>query len=69
MTLREYVGRGKVREFAARIGVSYSYMRRLLSGHETPSAELALRIERETFGHVPASALRPDLFGIVRPAA
>lgn len=44
------------RAFAARIGVDPSIVSRLCANHMTPSLHLAIQIERETNGAVPASS-------------
>lgn len=46
--------------WAARIGVSNSYLSDLLNGKAVPSLALAARIERETGGAVPASSWVPE---------
>ena len=68
MTLREYVPRGRRKDFAAQIGISYVYLRRLLGGRERGSAELSVEIDRKTLGKVSAADMRPDLYATVRPA-
>jgi transcriptional regulator with XRE-family HTH domain len=46
--------------WADRIGVSRSYMSNLLNGKKRPSLEVAVRIERETGGLIPASSWVPE---------
>lgn len=41
--------------FAARLGISASYMSDIINGKKRPSLDLAFEIERETEGFVPAS--------------
>lgn len=41
--------------FAARLGISASYMSDIINGKKRPSLDLAFDIERETQGSVPAS--------------
>ena len=65
MTLKDYVPRGRYKAFAGTIGVSYSYFRRLITGHVRCSAELAVIIDRVTVGNVPAAEMRPDLFAAI----
>lgn len=51
---------GKTRaSWATRIGVTASYLSDLLNGKKTPSLEVAVRIERETDGAVPAASWIP----------
>ncbi|MFO7853944.1 MAG: helix-turn-helix transcriptional regulator [Paracoccaceae bacterium] len=45
------------REFAARIGVSRSYLSMLISGDKVPSLKTATKIEVETGGVVTATAM------------
>ena len=56
--LRTYLDINSIRQadFAARIGVSQGTISRLASGHGVPSLLLAIGIERETGGEVPASS-------------
>lgn len=42
--------------WAARIGVSKSYLSHLIRGNRMPSLQTAVRIERETGGAVPAAS-------------
>lgn len=42
--------------WAARIGVSASYLSSLLNGHRVPSLQVAARIEALTDGQVPAAS-------------
>lgn len=42
--------------WAARVGVSRSYLSDMLNGKKTPSLDVAVRIERLTGGAVPASS-------------
>lgn len=42
--------------WAKRLGVSKSYLSDILNGHKRPSLDLAILIERETCGDVPASS-------------
>jgi len=48
------------REFADRVGVDYSIVSRLARDGMRPSLELAVRIERETKGAVPANSWVPE---------
>jgi transcriptional regulator with XRE-family HTH domain len=48
------------REFADRIGVDYSIVSRLARDGMRPSLDLAVRIERETGGEVPATSWVPE---------
>ena len=45
------------------VGVSRGHLSHIMAGRFRASAELAVRIERETGGAVKRVALRPDLFG------
>ncbi|MFD2175644.1 helix-turn-helix transcriptional regulator [Rhodobacter lacus] len=47
--------------FAEIIGVSRGHMSALVTGARLPSLELAVRIERETAGAVPAASWVPEL--------
>jgi len=46
--------------WARRLNVSNSHLCGVLSGKKKPSLELAVRIERETGGAVPASSWIPE---------
>jgi len=48
---------------AHELGISVSYLHRLITGACIPSADLCVRIERATMGAVTRVCLRPDLFG------
>lgn len=66
MTLKQYfVGEphGAKREMADHLGISPTWLSLLINGSRKPSAALARRIDEATQGLVPASMLRPDLFG------
>lgn len=56
--LREHLEGNGIRQadFAARIGVTQGMVSRLVSGALLPSLELAVKIERDTGGAVPASS-------------
>ena len=69
MTLEEYFinkPRGAKIALARKLGVSKTWMSLLVSGRETPSAGLALMIEKFTKGEVTRKTLRPDLFGDIK---
>jgi DNA-binding transcriptional regulator YdaS (Cro superfamily) len=69
MTLEEYFRdkpRGSKIELARKLGVSKTWMSLIISGHEVPSAGLALMIEKFTHGNVKRKTLRPDLFGEIK---
>ena len=69
MTLEEYFSnkpRGAKIALARKLGVSKTWMSLLVSGRETPSAGLALMIEKFTKGEVTRKTLRPDLFGDIK---
>lgn len=51
---------------AQALEISRGHLSHIMSGRFRPSAELAVRIERETAGAVKRAALRPDLFGDVQ---
>lgn len=64
MNLSEYLAqlpRGGKKLLALRLGVTASYLSRLVSGDRTITAERALQIEGATDGIVSRYALRPDL--------
>ncbi|NBF13059.1 transcriptional regulator [Pseudomonas sp. Fl4BN1] len=64
MLLRIYVDelpRGGRKLLALQLGVSASYLARLVSGDRSITAERALQIERATLGIVSRYELRPDL--------
>jgi transcriptional regulator with XRE-family HTH domain len=46
--------------WAERFGIGRSYLSLLESGQKTPSLPLAVRIERETGGAVPATSWIPE---------
>jgi len=56
--LAEFISKsGKSRAaFAEKIGISRSYLSEILSGKRRPGLVLAVSIERETCGAVPASS-------------
>lgn len=58
MTLSEYLSANSISQvrFAALIGVKQATVSRLARGSFVPSLDLAVRIERETAGQVPASS-------------
>ena len=60
MTLAEYLRNHNITQadFGARINRSQAHVSRLVSG-ETPSLEVAVQIERETGGAVPAVSWVP----------
>lgn len=45
--------------WAARLGISRSYLSDILNGNRKPGLELAVRIERATGGEVPAAIWVP----------
>jgi len=51
--------------FAAALGISVSYLHRVIAGAELPSPGLCARIERLTRRSVHRPYLRPDVFGNV----
>lgn len=60
----------KPAHFAKRVGVSRSYLSELLAGKKCPSRKVALLIERETEGEVPADvSLKLDEHRAVAEAA
>lgn len=64
MNLSEYLAqlpRGGKKVLALRLGVTASYLSRLVSGDRAITAERALQIESATDGIVSRYALRPDL--------
>lgn len=64
MNLSEYLAelpRGGKKVLALRLGVTASYLSRLVSGDRAITAERALQIESATDGTVSRYALRPDL--------
>ncbi|WP_081325357.1 YdaS family helix-turn-helix protein [Pseudomonas corrugata] len=64
MNLSEYLAelpRGGKKVLALRLGVTASYLSRLVSGDRAITAERALQIESATDGNVSRHALRPDL--------
>lgn len=64
MLLKTYVEelpRGGRKKLAIQLGVSSSYLARLLSGDRSITAERALQIESVTQGAVTRYELRPDL--------
>lgn len=60
--LAEHISRSGMRqkEWAERFGISQPYLSDLLRGNRTPSLEVAVRIERETQGAVPAVSWIPE---------
>jgi len=60
--LKEFIeGSGLPRSaWAERLGISRSYLYFLENGHKSPSLALAVRIERETGGAVPATSWVPE---------
>ena len=50
---------------AQALEISRGHLSHIMAGRFRPSAELAVRIERETAGAVTRAVLRPDLFGDV----
>jgi DNA-binding transcriptional regulator YdaS (Cro superfamily) len=54
---------------AEAVGVSRGHLSHIMAGRFRASAELAVRIERETAGAVPRAMLRPDLFGEIEGEA
>lgn len=61
MTLADYLrGSGtSQRDFAARLGLSPSYLCEIVRGRKTPGLRLAVRIERATGGAVRAASFAP----------
>lgn len=70
MLLKTYVEelpRGGRKKLAIQLGISSSYLARLLSGDRSITAERALQIESATQGDVTRYELRPDLqWGITK---
>ncbi|SPO68141.1 YdaS family helix-turn-helix protein [Pseudomonas sp. JV241A] len=64
MNLAEYLEslpRGGKKIIALRLGVTASYLSRLVSGDRSVTAERAIQIEEATDGAVTRSELRPDI--------
>lgn len=53
--------------WAARLGITKSYLSELLNGNRTPSLEVAVRIQRVTNGAVPAASWLPEDTGAAHP--
>ena len=45
---------------AQRLGINRFYLMQIRSGYRRASIPLAVRIQRETDGRIPARAIRPD---------
>lgn len=75
MTLKEFIKSlrvGDAKKFAARLGVSPSYLSQMASGRTAISPTRALMIESATEGQVSRAELRPmigSLFGLSMRAA
>ena len=54
-SLKKYLEGKTKKDFAAKIGVSPSYLSQILSGAKSPQLDLAFRIEKATSGEVPAT--------------
>lgn len=64
MNLANYIGqlpRGGKKLFAIKLGVTASYLSRLVSGDRSITAERAIQIESATHGMVSRAELRPDI--------
>ncbi|MDS4030774.1 MAG: YdaS family helix-turn-helix protein [Candidatus Contendobacter sp.] len=64
MDIKTYIkqSRGKhARELASKAGTSVGYLRLMSYGLRTPSAEMAIRLEKASEGAILARELRPDL--------
>ncbi|UEH06696.1 transcriptional regulator [Pseudomonas sp. HN8-3] len=57
----EQLPRGGKKLFAIRLGVSASYLSRLISGDRSITAERAIQLEEATAGLVGREELRPDI--------
>ena len=67
MNLKEYLDERDRRMFAEKVGISYGYLRLLVSYHKMPSRKLAAKISQATGGSVSIKELLyPD--GIPRKA-
>ncbi len=64
MSLIDYLetlkGVGEVESFASRCLTSVGYLNHVAKGRRQPSADLAIRIERESSGAVTCESLCPD---------
>ncbi|MBJ2204602.1 MULTISPECIES: transcriptional regulator [Pseudomonas] len=60
-TYVELLPRGGKKLFAIRLGVTASYLSRLISGDRSITAERAIQIEDATEGAVSRAELRPDI--------
>lgn len=60
-TYVEQLPRGGKKLFAIRLGVTASYLSRLISGDRSITAERAIQIEDATEGAVGRAELRPDI--------
>jgi DNA-binding transcriptional regulator YdaS (Cro superfamily) len=60
-TYVERLPRGGKKLFAIRLGVTASYLSRLISGDRSITAERAIQIEDATEGAVSRAELRPDI--------
>ncbi|MBP0047674.1 helix-turn-helix domain-containing protein [Marinobacterium sp. AK62] len=54
-------------EQVKRTKTTRGYLRQIAYGNKTASAELASRIEKETFGSVTRKQLRPDDWRVIWP--
>ncbi|MGA0540703.1 helix-turn-helix domain-containing protein [Neotabrizicola sp. VNH66] len=56
--LRSYIDKTGIRQaaLAGALGISKGYMSELVSGDKSPGRELAVKIERATFGAVPVQS-------------
>lgn len=68
--LREHLNQARISQvaFADLIGVRQATVSRLCSGEQVPSLELAVRIERETKGAVPANSWVPEPDSVPAPS-
>ena len=70
MTLKEFIKSlrvGDVKKFAARLGVSPSYLSQMASGRAAISPTRALMIESATEGQVSRAELRPHDWELIWP--
>ena len=63
-SLGEYLAQKKIRsaDFAPRVGLTPEGLRLILKGKRKASPNTARKIELETDGAIPKSAIRPDLW-------
>ncbi len=62
MQLKEYCAdkRGRQRAIAEKIGVAYTYMNQMVTGHRPIPVEYCAQIELATGGAVTRKEMRPD---------